>query len=179
MTKYLTIAVVILTLLLVGAGKLYLMKVEEFGALEKQFEFQRGETKKAIAQIEGLKKEHAAQIEKFTLLQGERRKDAIRYEKDLARISALRKSTERAALKEPERFGSVATFRLRRGLRDVCRSGGGTPAECKILVPKSRKARAGGSPEPDAQDDDRVGEGGGGGEGEDIGAGVYDTQRQP
>jgi hypothetical protein len=155
-TKYLFIAIFFLTLALAGLGKLYLWKVEELGALNVQYEHQRGETAKAIAQYEGAVALHEMQIEKYTLLNEERQKDEIRYQRDVARITGLLESTQAAALKEPERFGRIATYNFRRGLRQVCRSGGGSRDDCAIDIPKPAATDSGSSVQPDTQDNDGV-----------------------
>lgn len=136
MGKYLLIAIAVLSLALGGVTKLYLWKVEELGALEVQYEHQRGETAKAIAQIEGLKATHLEQIAKFDLLQEWKGQDNARYQKDLRRLQDQRKTTQEAAQKYPKRFGRIATFNLRRSLREFCRAGGGSATDCKIEIPK-------------------------------------------
>ena len=81
----------------------------------------------------------AAEQRAVEVLGEERRKDNVRHQKDLARIAEQRSTAEAAARKYPERYGAIATFRLRRSMRDVCRSGGGNPADCKINPVRSGK----------------------------------------
>ena len=154
------ITIVLLGLALAGVGKLYLWKVEELGALNVQYEQQRGETAKAIAQYNGAVAAHEIQIEKYNLLTAERLADDTQYRKEIARIQALADSTQRAALKEPERFGRIATFNLRRSMRAVCRSGGGSASICKIDIPKSAPSNPSNTVQPDNQDDDGLAIGG-------------------
>ena len=140
MIKIMGITIVVLLALLAGTGALLKNAYEDIGRVEALYDVQREETKRAVAQTTALKVQHAVQVERYTTLQKDRVDDSIRYQQDLRRVEALRKTTERAALKHPEKFGRVATIRFRRGLRDVCRAGGGSPADCKISVPKkSRK----------------------------------------
>lgn len=141
-TKALGITLVMLGIAFSIVTKLYIDKVEEFGKLEVSYEVQRGETEKALAQIEGLKLQHTAQLEKFDLIQTERKKDEVRYAKDIKRINKMRSTSEAAALKEPERFGVIATYRLRRSLRGICSDSGGSRDDCKIEIPKSTKTKS-------------------------------------
>ncbi len=179
MIKVLAIVVAVLLAALAATGALLKNAYEDIGRVEALYDAQRDETKKAIAQTTALRVQHAVQIERYTVLQKDRADDVMRYQKDLRRVEALRKTTERAALKHPEKFGRVATIRFRRGLRDVCRSGGGSPADCKISVPKPSKAVAGPADESPPKDDDGVGGVGAGRGDQGVGAGVHDTQRQP
>ena len=148
MTQYLAIALFMVTAALGIVGKLYTDKVEEFGALEVSYAQQQGEVEKAKVEIENLKVIHSVQIEKFDLLQTERLKDEVRYQQDIRRINKLRSSSAAAALKEPERFSRIATFNLRRGMRDVCRRGGGSPSDCKIEIPEPADATPNPASEP-------------------------------
>jgi len=157
MTKYLLIAIFFLSIALAGVGKLYLWKVEELGALEVQYERQRGETQKAIAQINGLKATHLEQIAKFDLLQEWKGSEDVRYQKEIRKLHEQKQTSDEAAQNYPKRFGRIATFNFRRGLRDVCRAGGGSAADCKIEIPKSTKANSTATVQPDDQDPGRVG----------------------
>ena len=179
MIKVLTVAVAVLLAALAGTGALLKNAYEDTGRVEALYDAQREETKRAVAQTTVLRVQHAVQAERYTALQRDRADDSIRYQRDLRRVESLRKTTERAALKHPEKFGRVATIRFRRGLRDVCRAGGGSPAACKISVPKPPKAAAGPANQSAPQDDDGVAGGSTGRGGQGVRAGVHDAQRQP
>jgi len=158
MTKYLFIGIAVLTLALGIVTRLYLWKVEEFGALEVQYEHQRQETVKAIALYDDALAQHKMQLDNYHMLNIERQNDEIQYKKELARIRGLLESTMAAALKEPKRFGRIATYNFRRSLRNVCRSGGGSADDCKIAIPKPTTPNTSDSVQPDNQDDDRMAE---------------------
>ena len=138
-------------------GWLYTEKLEEFGKLEARYETQRGKTKMAIAQLEGVKAVHLEQIEKFGVLQDWKGAEDVRYQKQIRRLQEKQRTSDDAARKHPERYGRIATFNIRRWMRDVCRSGGGSPGTCKIKIPKPRKAKSSAAGERNAEHDARVG----------------------
>ena len=176
-TKYLVIAIVVLGALLASSVKLYLWKRDELTALEVKYVVQQKETEKANALVKSMEALHESQISRFTDLQKERTNDATRFQQEIRRINKARETSERAALQSPERFGRIATFNLLRGMRDVCRSGGGNPATCKIEIPKSPKANSSTADYPDIKDNDGVASRGREGPGETGGAGLSDPQR--
>lgn len=165
MIQALGIVIVLMGLALGLIGKLYTDKIEEVGTLNTKYEEQRGKTKKALAQIEGLELQHDAQVEKFEVLQDWKGAEDVRYQKQIRRLQERQKTSDAAAKKYPERYGRIATFNIRRWMRDVCRSGGGSRDDCKIEVPKSRKAKSSAADKPDTEHDDglegRSGEAGG------------------
>lgn len=156
MTKYLLIAIGVLSLLLAISGTLLKEAWEENAKIERQLEYQAEETRKANKEIENLKVLHAEQITKQRMLAEENQRDAVELRQRLKAVQELRSTTGRAALEEPERFGRIATFRLRRGLRDVCRSSGGTQADCKIEIPKPSATTRGATAQPDTENSNGV-----------------------
>jgi len=166
MTTYLMIALAILIAALGVLGKLYTAKLEEFGRLEATYEVQRGETKKALAIADGLRLQHVAQVEKFKVLQDWKGAEDVRYRKQIRRLEERRDTSVEAAAKFPERFSRIATYNLRRGMRDVCRAGGGSPADCKIEIPKSPASKPGPADQSDTGNNAGVGGAAAGGAGQ-------------
>lgn len=133
--------------------------MEEHGKTQALLEVQGREVEKAKIQIDDLRGQHVVQLGKYSQLQVERENDTIRFNTQIRRIQAEKESSKRAALKEPSRYGRVSTYYLRRGMRQVCRSSGGTVDECKINIPKPTKAYSSPTVQSDPADDDRVGAG--------------------
>ena len=93
----------------------------------------------------------AAEQRAVEVLGEERRKDDVRHQKDLARIAGQRSTAEAAARNYPERYGAIATFRLRRSMRDVCRSGGGNKDDCFIKPVSPAKTSTNIAAEPESE----------------------------
>jgi len=117
-------------------GWLLKQSYEANGALEIALTIQAAETEKAIAQIENLQTQHVLQIENYDLINKELQEDVVQHQQEVVRIRGLLESSQAAALREPERFGRIATFNLRRGLRGICRAGGGNKNDCEIEIPE-------------------------------------------
>lgn len=149
MIKILGITCAGLLVLLAVAGWQIKGLFQENGKLELAVEFQVAETLKQVTLTTQFRLDVAREQAALGILLDERRKDGIRYERDLVRIAEQRKSSARAAAKFPDRFGAIATFGLRRGMREACRASGGTKQACAIEAVRSRKAKPGNSGEPD------------------------------
>jgi len=106
-----------------------------------------------------LKMKVAAEQEALKVLGDERRKDDIRYQKELAKINAERSRAEAHALKYPRRYSNAATFDLRRSMRSACRSGGGDKEACRIETVPPFKAESDSPAESDPGSTGSVGSG--------------------
>jgi len=156
MTKFLLIAIAVLTLLLSISGYLLKQSYEEVGELKIKVEIQRAETEKAIAEINSIKEQHKLQLQlSATHLENER-KDNARFTKQIRELQNTASTSKAAAIKEPERYGAVATYSDRRGMRGACRASGGSPKTCAITIPKSAKAKSRPAVQPNVQDNDGV-----------------------
>lgn len=175
--KYLAGAILLLGLALYGMTQLWLGARDDLAGLKVQYTAQQKETEKANQHIKDLNALHDLQRTRYADLEKERGKDAIRLQEEIRRINKVRETSEKAALKHPERFGNIATYNLRRGMRDVCRSGGGTPETCKIEIPKSSAPGSSASLQSDVENVDRVGEADQGGGRTPGSVGVSDPQR--
>ena len=150
--KAAVIAAVIFAALAALMGKLYVGAREDLAATEQRLMAANQQTAAQIrinAELRaGIATEQATTKD---LLQKMGELD-VRYQQEIRRIERTRAASEKAILAAPERAGPVLTFRLRRGMRDVCRSGGGSEADCKTEPVRPGKAGAGAA---DRDRDDR------------------------
>ena len=89
-----------------------------------------------------LRSQVAAEQKAIGLLDNERTKDNVRYQKDLARMAEQQIRANALAIKYPARYGRAVTNDLRRVMRSVCRSGGGDKNTCRIKGVFATKAKS-------------------------------------
>mgnify|MGYP003668884649 CR=1 FL=1 len=140
-TKILFATVVVLVVLLTVSGSLLKNAWEDVAELEMLYKSQQAETAKAIAQIEDLKVQHAAQNVKSAAHLLERQRDNTDLKRERKTLQETASALQKALAREPVRAGRVTTYLYARGMRDVCRNSGGTAADCKIILSKSPKTR--------------------------------------
>lgn len=157
MTKYFLMIIFVMGVLLAGSGYLLKESYEKNGKLSIALEHQKAETVKAIQEIENIKAQHALQIDLMNAHLSKEREDNARYAKQIRSLQQTAKTSKAAALKEPERYGRIATYSGRRGMRNVCRASGGSPKTCKIKIPKSAKTVSSPALQPNPENNDRVG----------------------
>lgn len=149
MTSYLLIALAVAGALLVGSGVVIKDAWEDNAQLEQRLIDQRRETEQANALITDLKVQNALHNQELSQLETARAQERIDHAKQIQKIRQQLESSTRAALEEPARFGRIATYNLRRLMRSVCRSGGGTADDCRIEIPEPVAAAAGAAAESD------------------------------
>lgn len=163
-SKYAIIVLGILLLVAIGAatlaGHLYRAELIAHQATKDALAEQKAEVKEQKLQNAELQAQAKAQNETAQLLIQEMRDRDAQHQADLRRINAQRASAQAAILAHPERFGAIATFDLRRSMRDVCRSGAGDAATCHIEPVRPAKAGPGPTDQPDP-DGDHAGNNGG------------------
>ena len=140
MTKYLLIALFIAGLAIAGLTRVWLDARDDLAVKEVELAMQRSETEKAIAEIRNIKAQHIVQNQVAALHLDNQRIISDGYRKRVSDLQATAKTSKAAAIKDPERYGRIATYTDRRMYREVCRTSGGSKADCKISVPKSTKA---------------------------------------
>jgi len=140
MTKILVITIIVLGGALTLATELWLSARDDLAKNQVKLDDANAETIKQKLQNTLLKLEAAKAIGQITVMAEERKNDAIRYQTELNRINSRLVSSKKAATEHPERYGAIATFRIRRGMRDICRSGEGSPDTCKIKSVRPAKA---------------------------------------
>jgi len=117
-----------------GSGATYYAKslLEDRATVQAALKEANGETNEQIKINGELRADVKAEQRALSVLGKERTDERIRYEKRISKINAQRGRAAKLAIKEPKRYGVAATYGLLRGMRDVCRRGGGTKADCKI-----------------------------------------------
>tara|TARA_R110002074_G_scaffold241429_2_gene413262 strand:+ start:387 stop:863 length:477 start_codon:yes stop_codon:yes gene_type:complete len=141
MAKYLIIVIVILLASLAGTSALLKSSWETNAKLEVQYQSQQDETKKAIAQTTRLRLDHQQQVHEMDTQLKDSRRDTAELSKASKRIQATSDTLAKALNKKPDQASRVAGILYARGMRNICRSSGGTPANCKIIIPKSTKTK--------------------------------------
>ena len=139
MAKYLIIVIVILLASLAGTSALLKSSWETNAKLEVQYQSQQDETKKAIAQTTRLRLDHQQQVHEMDTQLKDSRRDTAELSKASKRIQATSDTLAKALNKKPDQASRVAGILYARGMREICRSGGGTAADCKL--PKSTKTK--------------------------------------
>ena len=156
-TKYFLIAIAILTVSLSVMTKLWLNTRDDLTVMQVELVLQKKQTEIAIADIKHIKALHQAQNETASLLLNNQRILANEYRKRIQDIQRTVSTNKAAAIKEPARFGRIATYTDRRVSRDVCRASGGSQADCKIDIPKSTNPPKRPPTAVNMEDNDRVG----------------------
>ena len=127
-----------------GSGATYYVKtlLEDRAEVQAALKQANDETTKQISINAELRADVAAEQRALSVLNQERTKDEIRFQKEIAKINAQRTRAGNLARQHPERYGVAATYGLLRGMRDVCRRGGGTKADCKIAAVQAPAPRS-------------------------------------
>ena len=128
---------------LAASGALLKAAWQDVAELEAKYAQQRAETQKTIDQMNTLKLEHQKQIHAMDNQLKDRNREMVALRKQSNAIRSTSSSLQKALQREPVRAGRAATYLYLRGMRDICRAGGGTAADCKISIPKSAPAKPG------------------------------------
>ena len=126
---------------LAASGALLKAAWQDVAELEAKYAQQQAETQKAIKQISDLKMEHQQQIHAMDNQLKDRNREMVALRKQSNAIRSTTTTLQKALEKEPVRAGRAATYLYLRGMRDICRAGGGTAADCKIKLPKPPTAK--------------------------------------
>ena len=140
-TVILGILLVVALAALAASGALLKSAWQDVAELEAKYAQQQAETQKAIKQISDLKLEHQQQIHAMDNQLKDRNREMAALRKQSNAIRSTSTTLQKALEKEPVRAGRATTYLYLRGMRDICRSGGGTAQDCKIKLPKSPKAK--------------------------------------
>jgi len=136
-----------------AAGHWYVAEKEAHATTRAALAEANAETKEQKRQNAEILEQSKAQIATAQMLIQEMRDRDVQHQTELRRIDRQRTTAQAAILAHPERFGRIATFDLRRSMRDVCRSGAGDAATCAIEPVRPAKALAGPAGEPDPDGD--------------------------
>ena len=128
---------------LAGSGMLLKTAWQDVAEAKQLYAAQQNETKKAIAEINAVRFEHMQQINSMQNNLKEQNRMIVDLRKQSNAIRETSSSLQKSLAKKPVRTGRVASYLLARGMREICRSGGGTKADCKIVLPKSTKTKPG------------------------------------
>lgn len=146
-SKYIIIGLVIALVIVGGAatvlGKLYVGAREDLAAQVILTEAANRETQKQIAENLQIRADFRTEQATTKDLLKQIGDIDVRHQKELRRIEKGRAAFEKAVTAAPERLGPVATALVRRGMRDICRSGGGSEDDCKTEPVRPGKARTG------------------------------------
>lgn len=140
---------------LAGSGWYITELLEQRGALTQKINEANLETIRQKNITERLRIEVAKEQTALRGMSEGRTADNVRHQKEITRLNSRIESSRKAAVKFPERYGAIATFRLRRGMRDVCRSGKGGTGTCKIISVRPGKTSPNPSREPDPVPNDK------------------------
>lgn len=140
-TVILGILLVVALAALAASGALLKSAWQDVAELEAKYAQQQAETQKAIKQISELKLEHQQQIHAMDNQLKDRNREMAALRKQSNAIRSTSTTLQKALEKEPVRAGLATTYLWARGLREICRHGGGTAQDCKIKLPKSPKAK--------------------------------------
>lgn len=140
-TVILGILLVVTLAALAASGALLKAAWQDVAELEAKYAQQQAETQKAIKQISDLKLEHQQQIHAMDNQLKDRNREMVALRKQSNAIRNTSNSLQQALAQEPVRAGRASTYLYLRGMRDICRSGGGTAKDCKIKLPKSSAAK--------------------------------------
>lgn len=132
---------------LAASGALLKAAWQDVAELEAQYAQQRVETQKTIDQMNTLKLEHQQQIHSMDNQLKDRNREMVALRKQSNAIRSTTTTLQKALEREPVRAGRAATYLYLRGMRDICRAGGGTAADCKISIPKSPKTKPNNPPQ--------------------------------
>ena len=128
---------------LAGSGMLLKTAWQDVAEANQLYAAQQNETKKAIAEINAVRFEHMQQINSMQNNLKEQNRMIVDLRKQSNAIRETSSSLQKSLAKKPHRTGRVASYLLARGMREICRSGGGTKTDCKIVLPKSPKTKPG------------------------------------
>ena len=128
---------------LAGSGMLLKTAWQDVAEANQLYVAQQNETKKAIAEINAVRFEHMQQINSMQINLKEQNRMIVDLRKQSNAIRETSSSLQKSLAKKPHRTGRVASYLLARGMREICRSGGGTKTDCKIVLPKSPKTKPG------------------------------------
>jgi len=140
-TVILGILLVIALTALAASGALLKAAWQDVAELEAKYAQQQAETQKTIKQISDLKLKHQQQIHAMDNQLKDRNREMVALRKQSNAIRSTSSTLQKALAEEPVRAGRATTYLWARGMREICRSGGGTAADCKIKLPKSPKAK--------------------------------------
>ena len=126
---------------LAASGALLKSAWQDVAELKAKYAQQQAETQKAIQQISDLKLEHQQQIHAMDNQLKDRNREMVALRKQSNAIRSTTDRLQKALEKEPVRAGRAATYLYLRGMRDICRAGGGSPADCKIKLSKPPTAK--------------------------------------
>ena len=132
---------------LAASGALLKAAWQDVAELEAQYAQQRAETQKTIDQMNTLKLEHQQQIHSMDNQLKDRNREMVALRKQSNAIRSTTTTLQKALEREPVRAGRATTYLYARGLREICRNGGGTAADCKIKLSKSPKAKPNNPPQ--------------------------------
>lgn len=149
MTNILGILLAVAVAAAASAGWYAKILIEDKAELKAALTQANEETSKQKQLNADLRVEHAKQIAVAGTLAEEKEKDNATLQREIRRINERLASSKKAATLHPERYGAVATFRLRRSMRNICRSGEGSQTTCKIKAVRPAKTGAGPASEPD------------------------------
>ena len=140
-TVILGILLVIALAALAASGALLKSAWQDVAELEAKYAQQQAETQKAIQQISDMKMEHQRQMHAMDNQLKDRNREMATLRKQSNAIRSTSTTLQKALAENPVRAGRATTYLWARGLRDICRAGGGSPSDCKIHLPKSPKAK--------------------------------------
>ena len=132
---------------LAASGALLKAAWQDVAELEAKYAQQRAETQKTIDQMNTMKLEHQKQIHAMDNQLKDRNREMVALRKQSNAIRSTSSSLQKALEREPVRAGRAATYLYLRGMREICRNGGGTAADCKIKLPKAPKAKPNNPPQ--------------------------------
>jgi hypothetical protein len=132
---------------LAASGALLKSAWQDVAELEAKYAQQQAETQKAIKQISDLKLEHQQQIHTMDNQLKDRNREMVALRKQSNAIRSTTTTLQKALEKEPVRAGRAATYLYLRGMRDICRAGGGTAKDCKIKLPKPATSKSNNTPQ--------------------------------
>ena len=141
-TVILGILLVIALSALAASGAMLKSAWQDVAEAEAKYAQQQAETQKAIKQITDMKIEHQKQIHAMDNQLKDNNRQMVELRKQSNAIRNTSNTLQKALEKEPVRAGRATTYLYLRGMRDICRSGGGTAQDCKIKLPKSPKAKS-------------------------------------
>ena len=142
-TVILGILLVIALSALAASGAMLKSAWQDVAEAEAKYAQQQAETQKAIKQITDMKIEHQKQIHAMDNQLKDNNRQMVELRKQSNAIRETSSSLQKSLAKKPHRTGRVASYLLARGMREICRSGGGTKTDCKIVLPKSPKTKPG------------------------------------
>ena len=158
MTKYLLIALFVAGLAIAGLTRLWLDARDSLAIKEVEIVMQRSETEKAITEIKSIKAQHIVQNQVAALHLDKQRILSDGFRKKIKKLEDTAETSKAAAIKEPARYGRIATYTDRRLFREVCRASGGSTKTCRIAsVPKIAKTAKRPSKQSNLENNDGVG----------------------